>query len=280
MNQINQSTAGNLATFRGRVGSQGFEFGLMTQGERLLLQLACQQWNLDMVRFLLENRNIEPEGFDVWSFILRGPMDIALALVTNSFDINQPYLDYPYSVLGDYLRNPDMMYRLLSLGASPDMTTPCGSVNIPTLAGERASVEVVDMLYHAGAKFYKSNALHRAIVAAEHDDDRFAIMDFLLHNQLVDINQLEYGYKANPNQWPGSGTALHYAVRTASLRSVEYLLAWNADLNVKNRMGWTPLDLAIRYGLEDIKRVLRDAQRRLRRDTPSRGANTSGRDNE
>lgn len=72
MNQINQSTAGNLATFRGRVrwifnqlvdamrnfnrikvaylflfwdlqvGSPGFEFGLMTQGERLLLQLACQ----------------------------------------------------------------------------------------------------------------------------------------------------------------------------------------------------------------------------------------------
>lgn len=180
----------------------------------------------------------------------------------------------------DYLQNPDMMHRLLSLGASPDMITPCGSVNILTLAGERASVEVVDMLYHAGAKFHRSNALHRAIVAAEHDNDRFAIMDFLLHNELVDINQLEYGYKANPNQWPGSGTALHYAVRTASLRSVEYLLAWNADLNVKNRMGWTPLDLAIRYGLKDIKRVLRNAEQRLRRDTPNRGASTNGRGNE
>lgn len=162
-----------------------------------------------------------------------------------------------------------MMRRLLSIGACPNMTTPCGSVNIPTLAGERASVEVVDILYHAGAKFYRSNALHRAIVAAQHDNDRFAIMDFLLTNELVDINQLEYGYKENPNQWPGSGTALHYAVRTASRRSVEYLLEWNADLNVKNRTGWKPLDLAIRYGLEDIKRVLRDAQRRLQRDTLS-----------
>lgn len=170
----------------------------------------------------------------------------------------------------DYLQSPDMMHRLLSIGASPNMTSLCGSVDIPTLAGERASVGVVDMLYDAGANFFRSNALHRAIVAAEHDEDRFAIMDYLLANELVDINQLEYWYKANPNQWPGSGTALHYAVRTASLRSVEYLLAWNADLNVKNRMGWTPLDLAIRYGLEDIKRVLRDAQRRLQRDTPFR----------
>jgi hypothetical protein len=147
--------------------------------------------------------------------------------------------------------------------------------DIPSLAGQHASIEVVDMLYHAGAKFFRSNALHRAIEAAEHDEDRFAIMDFLLQNELVDINQLEYGYKENPSLWPGSGTALHCAVRTASLRSVEYLLAWNADLNMKNRMGWTPLDLAIRYGLENIKEVLRNAQQRLRRENLRRDASTN-----
>jgi hypothetical protein len=157
--------------------------------------------------------------------------------------------------------------RLLELGANPNMVTSCGCGDIPSLAGQRGSAEVVEMLCRAGAQFFKSNALHRAVEAAEYDKDRFAIMEFLLENELVDINQLEYAYKAEgPKVWPGSGTALHYAVRTASLRSVKYLLSWKADLSVENRMGWTPLYMSRRYGLKDIEKVLKDAEDTLQRD--------------
>jgi ankyrin repeat protein len=171
-----------------------------------------------------------------------------------------------------FLHRPNIVMRLLGVGANPNMVTSCGCGDIPSLAGQRASIEVVEMLYLAGAQFSRSNALHRAVQAAEYDNDRFAIMDFLLGNELVDINQLEYGYKAEgPNKWPGSGTALHCAVKTASLKSVKYLLSWKADLIVENRMGWTPLYMARRYGLKDIEKVLKDAEDTLRRDACKNG---------
>ncbi|KAM0248353.1 hypothetical protein ACHAP5_003526 [Fusarium lateritium] len=261
--------------------SEDFDPDVMSQGEKRLLEVACKQGDFSMVQYLLEERKIKPTGFNAYPFVMEGDVYISCALVSHGFDVDQPWSPFPLSVLAYVFRRLDKVNHLLSLGADPNMVSKCGLLDIPTYAAQHASVEVVAMLEISGAKFSRSNALHRAVLMADVDDQRFAIMDFLLINEMVDINQLEYAYKEDgPNAWPGNGTALHCAVRANSLSSVKYLLAWKADLNVKDRLGCTPLDQAIRYDHEEIKKVLEDAQQRSQEDELPRDASANGRDNE
>jgi hypothetical protein len=130
MNQTNRSAMASLAPFRVRAGwvlsqlidavthydhrtvsmsfvlwdiqamSEDLDPEFMSQGEKRLLELACEQANLSMVNYLLRERLITPTRFNVWRFILEGPMDIACALVSHGFNIDQPFSPYPCSVLG------------------------------------------------------------------------------------------------------------------------------------------------------------------------------------
>ena len=47
-------------------------------------------------------------------------------------------------------------------------------------------------------------------------------------------------------------TALHWACYSQSETAIAYLLAWNPDVNIKDREGYTPLHLAVR-GVDAIE---------------------------
>jgi hypothetical protein len=130
MNQTNQSAMASLTSFRERAGwilsrlvdtvthsnrnmmpifftlwdiearGENIDPEFMSRGEKRLLELACQQGNLSMVNYLLREKMIMPTRFDAWPYILEGPVDIACALVSHGFDIDQPYSPRPCSVLG------------------------------------------------------------------------------------------------------------------------------------------------------------------------------------
>ncbi len=53
-------------------------------------------------------------------------------------------------------------------------------------------------------------------------------------------------------------TALHYAVATGNVRMVELLLAHDADMNIKNNKGWTPLGIAEKKNVGSVYDVLKN----------------------
>lgn len=53
-------------------------------------------------------------------------------------------------------------------------------------------------------------------------------------------------------------TALHYAVATGNVQMVELLLAHDADMNIKNNKGWTPLGIAEKKNVGSVYDVLKN----------------------
>ncbi|TKY70284.1 Ankyrin repeat domain-containing protein [Spatholobus suberectus] len=82
-------------------------------------------------------------------------------------------------------------------------------------------------------------ALHKAIGKKQ------AITNYLLRNS------------ANPFVQDKEGASfMHYAVQTASTKTIELLLLYNVDINLPDNDGWTPLHLAVQTQRPDLVRLL------------------------
>uniref|UniRef100_A0A3P8SML3 Ankyrin repeat domain 22 n=1 Tax=Amphiprion percula TaxID=161767 RepID=A0A3P8SML3_AMPPE len=73
-----------------------------------------------------------------------------------------------------------------------------------------------------------------------------AVMEELLESR-TDVNAVDY--KGN--------SALHYVCQRKSLRLVPLLLQRNADTNIRNNDGETPLDIAVRLKFKKIEHMLK-----------------------
>ena len=159
-------------------------------------------------------------------------LDIIKALLTHGADPNQAYTKRipPRQAQGDINVPPGAtpLYRatratdlaaihtLLDKGANPNVAAEDGSTPLMVAAGFGA---------RRGGDEEVTEKAGRA-------DPLDAIKLFV-----------EAGAKVNvANQ--GGNTALHYAALTGSTRSVEFLAANGATLDVRNKLGKTPLDLA------------------------------------
>ena len=68
---------------------------------------------------------------------------------------------------------------------------------------------------------------------------------------------LKGGENVNGTNAQGN-TALHYAVATGNTEMVKLLLAHNADMNVANSKGWTPLKIAEKKNVGEVYNVLEE----------------------
>ena len=72
---------------------------------------------------------------------------------------------------------------------------------------------------------------------------------------------LKKGVKVNANTNPTGDTALHNAVNEKKIEMVKYLIRNGADTTFKNRVGQTPIDLAIKKGYPEVAKLIREIVR-------------------
>lgn len=141
-------------------------------------------------------------------------------------------------------------------GANPNTCGP-RRFNILDVAAANSTPEVFNLLVQHGANLEDSDALHAAAGAGEPKSGRIEIMAFLLDTVSMDINAIaKYGPPAGRGL--GRGTPLHSAAFVQNRERIEFLLARNADVDVRNTLGQTALEFAREWDLDESAEILRE----------------------
>ena len=168
-----------------------------------------------------------------------------------------------FLILAIRRNNITQVSDLLGRGADPNLGlfahlyTPlaCTVEYAGSSAREReASIEIIDLLVAAGAKFHESNVLH---VAALHK--RLDVLTHMLGNHAVDVNSLGFEYAVDDALVERAGRVLHFAVDGGSTEVVQLLLKYGADTRLRDIGGRTPIERARQLDNQDVIDLLKRA---------------------
>ncbi|XP_025616001.1 potassium channel AKT1 isoform X2 [Arachis hypogaea] len=128
---------------------------------------------------------------------------------------------------------------LLDYGADPNIRDSDGSVSLwEAILGGHESVS--QLLLENGANLKSGDVGQFACIAAEQNT----------LNLLKDI--VRYGGDVTLPSTTSGTTALHVAVSEDNVEVVKFLLDLGADIDKPDKNGWTPRDLAVQQGHQDI----------------------------
>ncbi|XP_040033244.2 LOW QUALITY PROTEIN: ankyrin repeat domain-containing protein 22 [Gasterosteus aculeatus] len=145
------------------------------------------------------------------------------------------------------------LYRLLREDANQLNVQDRHNGDTPLIAAcRRGNLRVVRYLLDNGADVHLPNEKQRT--SLHYLSKRsFSLLDYLLISILMPILLLGYFLmKGN--------TALHYVCQRKSHRLIPLLLNSNADTNITNNEGETPLDIATRLKFKNIVQMLKKKQ--------------------
>jgi len=166
-------------------------------------------------------------------------------------------VDYYIPWFGDMLskaatRNDFEWTKLcLEAGANPNLNLVDEHTTILGAVAERASVEMAQMLLEHGAWLKDSGAI---VLAAE--EGKLDMVKFLLE-QGADIDEIGVEHPTDPRFTEEVGSALHKAVREGHEEVVKLLLDNGANVNLKDMMGKTSMDLAEARSDQKISHLLK-----------------------
>ena len=137
----------------------------------------------------------------------------------------------------------DMVMHLILRGA--DFTSPSYTMPPIHLASAYGNVSLVDFLIMLNVpiclRWYGMEPIH---IAARHS--QILTIDTLLrHGANIDDTDAQHA------------TALHYAVEIGSMSTASFLLSRNADANIINYIGQTPLSIALSASNNELATLLR-----------------------
>lgn len=147
------------------------------------------------------------------------------------------YSQLLYSIIGNgYI--PPVIEDLLEMGANPNLLDAKGYTALHNVLKFR-NLKTVKLLLDKfldvdiQANQHGFTALHLAVAFSDSEESEEIVKELLKRG-------------ANPNLQDNWGqTALHKAVNSSSLKTLELLLKHKADINIKNNNGYTPLQLAV-----------------------------------
>jgi ankyrin repeat protein len=121
------------------------------------------------------------------------------------------------------------------------------------LAAEKGDLEHLKRLLHAGADIHQTDsdgysALHMALLTNFENQETYTeIINFLIDS----------GIDVNLQDLTGQ-TALHYAIEQSNLPLIQKLLSHNAKVHIKNEIGVSPYNLALRTN-SNVATILENA---------------------
>ncbi|KAI0470525.1 ankyrin repeat-containing domain protein [Xylariaceae sp. FL0804] len=239
------------------------------------LEDACMHHRPDLVRLLLDvGLTVKSTAVSMAAKRFRETTDSELVglLLDAGWDINEP-LGVNGPLLGAVLGNPEAVSWCLSRGADPTAGGPKAILVMELAAGTCSLATLQALIDHGGRVTDGSLVAHASKSYGEHKPDGVAIVRFLLDRGAPVDAPYTWGGGWDPPDsclrfYHGDHNALHYAVCGGKRDMVELLLARGADrtipsrnVMVRNELGdrpWSPAELAVKYGHEDIARLLRE----------------------
>ncbi|MCJ1394596.1 hypothetical protein MMC18_007476 [Xylographa bjoerkii] len=150
--------------------------------------------------------------------------------------------------------NVELVRWFLSHGADPNVRGRWNELPI-TVACCCSTPEVVDLLIAHGASLHHSDVLHLVAEDEECRPQAITMMSHLL-DLGMDVNELSH-IEYPEGRGRGYFTPLHAAVVFDFTEAVVLLIERGADPEIRNTLGETPLDNAIKYGNRDTIEALR-----------------------
>ena len=191
-------------------------------------------WNNSNIVKLLLSKGANPLTLPLDFAILHGFEDAAEYIIQDNSEIINTYL---YIHMAIEVENSKIVHLLLSKGANVDARDELKRTPLH-LATERKNCEIIQLLldYNADINAYQRHVLTPLQIAIRLKDIKST--KILLQNG------------ANPNFAPNFQQGyrlipIHVGVSHESLEIVELLIAYNADLNIKDHRGFTPMHVAI-----------------------------------
>lgn len=144
----------------------------------------------------------------------------------------------------------------------PALYGPSGETNFPALAEvllkAKANPDERESLYHS-TEFRDRKCLELLLKYGADPKKWGALHHILDFDDLVGTEMLLKA-GADPNfQYEGLGTALHHAiVRGRNGKIIKLLLQFEADINAKNPQGYTPYEMALRFGNAEAREALQE----------------------
>lgn len=139
-----------------------------------------------------------------------------------------------------------MVQWFLAHGASPKLGPPGSVLNATAGIGTPATFQ--PLLQH-GASLSRGEAV-RAAARSSEDAGRISMLTYLL-----DVLGLEVD-PPDENVNGQLGTPIHWAIRSGGLEKVRFLVWKGANLQRRNRMGFTPLEEAEKTMFMQIRAFL------------------------
>jgi len=139
----------------------------------------------------------------------------------------------------------------LAHGASPKLGPPGSVLNATASIGTPATFQ---LLLRQGASLSRGDAFRSAAGSPE-DAGRIPMLTYL-----IDVLGLEVD-PPDENVNGQIGTPIHSAIRSGGLEKVKFLVWKGANLQRRNRMGFTPLEVAEKTLFMQIRAFLSNASR-------------------
>lgn len=263
----------------------GADVNAKDENGEILLHRACINGNIELVKLLLEHgANIDiqdsSEKTPLYYAIENDDVEIAKLLLEHGADVN----DYVRGwVLFYYVESAEMAKLLFEHGANPKLfeeiliyrTERFPPDDLTQIDGETAEYLLENDIVSADISFAPADEY--ALINAVDDNYEYMIELLLKHGadpdfcdpcgrtpirmeieyENVKIVKLMLKYCDIDISDSSGKTLLHEACECGRAQIVKLLLQNGVDANVKDNYGETPLDMATKYGFDDIVMLLK-----------------------
>ena len=219
-----------------------------------MLYTATGKDSVEIATYCLKNGAAVTDDVLKKLLICRAKAIYIACLETKKVDVNH-YIPWYGDILSNAATANDLEWARLSLehGADPNLNLYEEHKSILAATAELASLEMVTLLVENGAHVKGSGAI---VMAAE--EGKLDVVEYLLDHG-ADIDEIGIEHPTDPRYKEDMGSALHRAVNAGHRDVVEYLIKQGANLNLKDEMERTPMDLARTRKDEVIENLLEDA---------------------